>query len=117
MKYYKNEIIDQILFKLISLIDYNNNQLKNLNIIDLNFYININELNILNLNNYIDELYEYNHLILDDYKLFKEYKEILLQNNLDHKLQIQITNDIVFINLNIIENLFNEILEIISKKN
>lgn len=113
----KNEIIDQIIFKIISLIDYNNNKLKTLNIIDLNYYININELNLLNLNNYINDLNEFNNLILEDYTLFKQYKESILQNSLEINIQKIIDKDIIFINLTIINNLFIELLDILIKKN
>ena len=37
MNYEKNEIIDQIIFKLISLIDYNNTFFQQINIIDINY--------------------------------------------------------------------------------
>jgi hypothetical protein len=114
MNDYKKEIIDQIIFKIVGLIDYNNTKLKSLNIIDLNYYININELNTLNLNN---NLNEFNNLILEDYNLFKEYKESILQNNLEINIQKMIEKDIIFINLTIINNLFIELLDILVKKN
>jgi len=115
MNYEKNEIIDQIIFKLISLIDYNNTFFQQINIIDINYYININELNILKINNYINDFNEYNNQIVDDYNLFKEYKENILQNNLDNNKKKMINSNIININLDIINNLFIELLNTIKK--
>jgi hypothetical protein len=113
-----NDLLDNIVFKIISLITYNNNFFKKLYLNDL--IINISKLSILELKN----IYNENNNNLDIYnKIFKDYEYIQFNNeliinynnNLDNIKKIH--NDIILINLDNINDLYLELLEFYLKKN
>jgi hypothetical protein len=105
--------MDNILYKICSLISYNNNffsakdnnKLLFINIPDLNI---IKEQDFLNNNNTI----EYYLKVIDDYTLFQKYSD-----NIITKYYNMVKSDIILINLENINTYFLELLDFLSKKN
>jgi hypothetical protein len=104
--------MDNILYKICSLISYNNNffSAKDNNKL---LFINIPELNIIKeqdlLNNNIIEYYL---KVIDDYTLFQKYSD-----NIITKYYNMVKSDIILINLENINTYFLELLDFLSKQN
>lgn len=111
-----NTFLDDIIFKIISLITYNNNFFKSLYIENNELIINISKLKILELKdlNFNDNIIEIYNKIFQDYELIQNYNDLIINNN--QKINI-VDNYIIFINLENINNMYLELLEYFSKKN
>jgi CRISPR/Cas system CMR subunit Cmr4 (Cas7 group RAMP superfamily) len=129
-----NTFLDDIIFKIISLITYNNNCFKSLYIENNELIINISKLKILELKdlNFNDNIIEIYNKIYQDYELIQNYNDVIINNNnspvrqsgtettelirVNQKINT-VDNDIIFINLENINDMYLELLEYFSKKN
>jgi CRISPR/Cas system CMR subunit Cmr4 (Cas7 group RAMP superfamily) len=129
-----NTFLDDIIFKIISLITYNNNCFKSLYIENNELIINISKLKILELKdlNFNDNIIEIYNKIYQDYELIQNYNDVIINNNnspvrqsgtettelirVNQKINT-VDNYIIFINLENINNMYLELLEYFSKKN
>jgi hypothetical protein len=111
-----NTFLDDIIFKIISLITYNNNCFKSLYIENNELIINISKLKILELKdlNFNDNIIEIYNKIYQDYELIQNYNDVIINNN--QKINT-VDNYIIFINLENINDMYLELLEYFSKKN
>lgn len=111
-----NTFLDNIIFQIISLITYNNSCFKSLYIENTDLIINISKLKILELKdlNYNNNIIEIYNKIYQDYELIQNYNDLIINNN--QKIN-KIHNDIIFINLENINDMYLELLEYFSKKN
>ena len=111
-----NTFLDNIIFKIISLLTYNNNFFKSLYIENTNLIINISKLKLLELKDltFNDNIIEIYNKIYQDYELMQNYNDLIINNN--QKINI-VDNYIIFINLENINNMYLELLEYFSKKN
>jgi len=109
----ESEHLNIFLYKIYSLLSYNNNYLKSQYINDNSIYINITELSLFKEKElYYNDNIEYYLKAMDDYNTYQIY-----YNNLISKYNNIINNDIIIINLENINNYLLEVLDIISKKN
>jgi CRISPR/Cas system CMR subunit Cmr4 (Cas7 group RAMP superfamily) len=129
-----NTFLDDIIFKIISLITYNNNCFKSLYIENNELIINISKLKILELKdlNFNDNIIEIYNKIYQDYELIQNYNDVIINNNnspvrqsgtettelirVNQKINT-VDNYIIFINLENINDMYLELLEYFSKKN
>ena len=114
-----NIYLDNIIFKIISLITYNNNFFKSFYLLEKDFIIKISKLKILELKdlNFNDNIIEIYNKIYQDYELIQNYNILILNYNKQINIMNKIHNDIIFINLENINDMYLELLEYFSKKN
>lgn len=116
-----NTFLDDIIFKIISLITYNNNFFKSFYLLEKDFIIKISKLKILELKdldlNFNDNIIEIYNKIYQDYELIQNYNTLILNYNKQINIMNKIHNDIIFINLENINDMYLELLEYFSKKN
>ena len=113
-----NIYLDNIIFKIISLITYNNNFFKSFYLLEKDFIIKISKLKILELKdlNFNDNIIEIYNKIYQDYELIQNYNTLILNYNKQINIMNKIHNDIIFINLENINDMYLELLEYFSKK-
>lgn len=104
----ETDFINLLLYKITSLISYNNNYLKNKYIDDI---ISIENLNLIKHKElfYID-IIEYYLKVSEDLNIIQIYSDNLINNYYEI-----IKNDIILINLEYINIYFLELLELLSK--
>jgi hypothetical protein len=104
----ETDIIQLLLYKITSLISYNNDYLKNKYINDI---ISIEHLNLIKHKElfYID-IIDYYLKVSEDLNTIQIYSNNLINNHYDI-----IKNDIILINLEYINHYFIELLELLSK--
>ena len=78
-----NTFLDNIIFKIISLLTYNNNFFKSLYIENTNLIINISKLKLLELKDltFNDNIIEIYNKIYQDYELMQNYNDLIINNN------------------------------------